>query len=211
MKEGVFYFSFRSPYSWLAMRQLEINGLGIQSQIEYVPYFEPIEELKTGLNLLGGEVHFQAMNQAKSLYILQDVKRLAKLANLKLKWPIDRSPNWSIPHLVYLACIDKNQQHKVSWRLMEERWLSGQNIFCFDYIQSVLAELFSKQEARDIIAIAKSEQTKNIALDGLYRAYLHDVFGVPFMLCGRNKYWGQDRVQHFINEFKNGESKHGGF
>ena len=37
--------------------------------------------------------------------------------------------------------------------------------------------------------------------DGLVRAYEEDVFGVPYVFYRRQRYWGLDRVDLFLEEY----------
>ena len=48
------YFSLRSPYSWLALRNLDAMDLGVGSHLRYIPYFEPSEPLRERLEARGG-------------------------------------------------------------------------------------------------------------------------------------------------------------
>ena len=98
-RQPKFYFSFRSPYSWMGAKLLE-ERLGAETQsIQYVPFFEP-DETSTALLLERGERFvYTPMTREKHLYILQDVKRLTHKFGYSMTWPIDREPHWEVSHL----------------------------------------------------------------------------------------------------------------
>ncbi len=88
-RRKVFYFSFRSPYSWMAHRLAEqIPDL----DIEYRPFFEPDLVTEALLAERGGSVIYTPMSREKHLYMLQDVRRLAGRLGFPLTWPVDREP-----------------------------------------------------------------------------------------------------------------------
>lgn len=199
MKPGArCYFSFRSPYAWLALRTLEERGLGIGSALEYVPYFEPPPDLRADLEARGGRVLYAPMSRERHLYILSDVKRTLKAAGIAPRWPVDDNPDWSVPHLAYLACPDDRVRRAFAMAVFEARWLRGANVWHWDAVEAYLGGIVTAREAAAIVGRARSAATAQQAVEALYRAYMDDVFGVPFLIVGREKFWGNDRVEQFI-------------
>src|ERR1700730_17100085 len=101
-----FYFSFRSPFSWLAHRDLTTRHAAIAERLEWIPFWEPDETSERQLRDAGGSFCYTPMSRDKHLYILQDVRRLAAQRDLTVTWPVDRSPCWEVPHLAYFAAED---------------------------------------------------------------------------------------------------------
>lgn len=198
------YFSFRSPYAWLAMRHLDTLGWGIGSALEYLPYFEPPESIKARLAELGGSVLYRPMSRQHHFYILTDVKRTLRDSGLTLKWPIDEAPDWSIPHLAYLACPHDAARRHFARTLMEVRWLHGRCIWDWEEVHRLLYTLLGKVEADQTVRRARTEALLEQAVQVLYRAYLDDVFGVPYFIVGREKFWGNDRVEPFLSALTQG-------
>ncbi|NHC16219.1 DsbA family protein, partial [Motilibacter deserti] len=97
------YFSFRSPYSWMALHRLQQALPDVHERFEWLPYFAPDETTQSVLDARGIEMHYTAMSKAKHLYILQDVKRLTARMGLSMRWPIDIDPWWVLPHHAYFA------------------------------------------------------------------------------------------------------------
>src|SRR5262249_13989419 len=83
-----FYFSFRSPYAWLASERLEseLGDLGVE--IVRFPIY-PTPELFP---------NDAAMMPNKLAYIVQDVARLARERGLTVRFPPAADPDWSISH-----------------------------------------------------------------------------------------------------------------
>jgi 2-hydroxychromene-2-carboxylate isomerase len=192
------YFSLRSPYSWLAMRALDKADLGIGSQLDYIPYFEPDPAILERLRHAGGDFLYTPMRKEKNLYILSDVKRLMRDEDLRVKWPVDLSPDWALPHLTYLACESLELRKAFAFAAMEARWLKGESLWCWENIWELLAGVSTPDRASDIVRDAQSDEIVQRGVNDLFQAYLDGVFGVPFLLMGREKFWGNDRVSSFL-------------
>ena len=193
-----FYFSFRSPYAWLALRALDEKGAGMDSNLAYLPYFAPEGACLAYLNELGGKFLYQPMCEEKHLYIMQDAKRIMEKQGVTPKLPSDQDPDWSIPHLVFLATQDLQIGQEFTLDAMEARWLEGIDIWSWDSVRSLLARRLSAPDVEKIINLAQSERILREAAAHLHQAYKDEVFGVPFMRVGRNKFWGQDRIDAFL-------------
>jgi 2-hydroxychromene-2-carboxylate isomerase len=191
------YFSFRSPYSWFAMHRLNREGLGPDAAIEYLPFFEPNAYWSERLRKRGGEFLYTPMRKEKHYYILQDIRRLAVKHRFPLVWPIDKNPDWSVPHLTYLACRHFNLHTPFFWRVYRERWEKGTDIWLWENMRRILRELTEAAEA--IIAAAQGETVGALAEDALFAIYADDVFGVPYFIHGRDRFWGLDRLPDFLN------------
>lgn len=200
------YFSLRSPYSWLAMRTLDRHGAGIGSALEYIPYFEPPEALARQLAEVGGECLYRPMGKDRSLYILGDVKRISRAQGLSVKWPVDQAPDWSIAHLAYLACDDPALARAFAFEAMAARWERGENIWCWDKVLDLLTVAGTPAQAALTVARARSEEGAARAVAALHRAYVDGVFGVPFAIAGREKFWGNDRVELFLETMREQEA-----
>src|SRR5262245_62169356 len=93
-KRPRFYFSFRSPYSWMAARLLEERLDPRPYGIEYIPFWEPDEHTLSLLRSRGSDFLYTPMSRQKHLYILQDIKRIATGLGYSMAWPRDRGNLW---------------------------------------------------------------------------------------------------------------------
>ena len=97
------YFSFRSPYSWLAHRELTEHHPAVARDVRRIPFWEPDRLSQKLLAEAGGSFVYQPMSREKHFYILQDVRRLTRARGLEVSWPVDRDPHWEVPHLAWFA------------------------------------------------------------------------------------------------------------
>ena len=195
-KRPCLYFSFRSPYSWIAMRRLEELCPQAPEIIEYQPYWEPDDVIRAMLETMGSGFHYAPMSKTKHLYILRDIKNLTEHYGCSMTWPVDVNPRWDTAHLAWLAARRIGQQRPLFWALHEARWEQRQNIW-----DPVVIEAVANSAELDGPAIVKGIDDANVraeAVEILARAYDQDVFGVPFFLNGRQRFWGLDRLEAFI-------------
>lgn len=192
-----FYFSFRSPYAWLAARVLRARAPGVLSRLERLPYWEPDEATATRLSALGGRVAYVPMSRPKHLYILQDVKRLARALGLDHVWPVDERPAWDVPHLAYLAAERRGRADDFLWACLRARWEQGRDI-CRRETMSALERELELPQGTLAGAVLDSELL-DAGARVLLRAWSDGVFGIPFFVCGADKFWGVDRLDAFLS------------
>lgn len=190
------YFSFRSPFSWMALKVLQQQVPDYDTRYELIPFFEPDPESAAALAERGGEFHYVAMSKAKHLYILNDTKRLAAKLGLDLVWPIDIDPWWELPHLAWLKARQLGCDRAFYNAVTDARWLKGLNICEPEVLEEVL-----RQAGLPIVPLLTAPYDPHIqseGIDALMHVYEDDVFGVPYFRSGPHKFWGLDRVTDFI-------------
>ncbi|MEU6479395.1 DsbA family protein [Streptomyces sp. NPDC047017] len=190
-----FYFSLRSPYSWLAYRDLLDRHPGLADRIEWRPFFEPDEHSAKALSEAGGGFSYVAMSRAKHLYILQDVRRLTRERGLEMTWPVDRDPVWEVPHLAFLAALDEGRGREFVDAAYRARWQQGRNICDRAVVGGLAREL-----GLDAERLAGAPDDPGLRARGVQALLALDrdgVFGVPFFVDGYDKYWGTDRLDAF--------------
>ncbi|MGW3957061.1 DsbA family protein [Streptomyces sp. NPDC004752] len=190
------YFSFRSPYSWMAYRDLMKHYPDVAEAIEWLPFWEPDQQAVAELERDRVRLPYVPMSKEKHLYILQDVRRLARARDLDMVWPVDTAPHWEVAHLAYLAA----QRRGAGWGFIDaayrRRWELGEDISDPATMASIGEEI-----GVDPRALADAHRDPGIreqgmaALNSLHR---DGVFGVPFFIVGFEKYWGVDRLSDFV-------------
>lgn len=194
------YFSFRSPYSWMAINQLEQHLPDAYEQIEYIPFFEPDETSMKQLEERGGEFHYVAMSKAKHLYILNDTKRLAQRFGHDLTWPVDVDPWWELPHLAWLKARQLGVERTFYNIVTSARWERGENICEEAVLEPLLRD--AGLPAEELLAAPSDPEIRSEGVDALMRVYQDDVFGVPYIRWGAQKYWGIDRLADFLAVYR---------
>ncbi|GGO79928.1 2-hydroxychromene-2-carboxylate isomerase [Wenjunlia tyrosinilytica] len=191
------YFSLRSPFSWMAVRQLEERLPNAQELIEYVPFSEPDAASAAALEAAGGEFHYVAMSKAKHLYILNDTKRLAAKHGYAMKWPIDKGDEWwDLPHLAWFKARELGVQSEYYAAVMAARWERGENICDPGLLRRVCDDAGLPGAA--LVAAPDEAHIREQGLRALMQIYEDDIFGVPYFKVGRHRFWGLDRLDDFL-------------
>ncbi|MCX4693197.1 2-hydroxychromene-2-carboxylate isomerase [Streptomyces sp. NBC_01408] len=195
-----FYFSLRSPYSWLAYRDLHERHPDVVDVLEWRPFWEPDEASAQALTAVGGQFPYATMSRAKHLYILQDVRRLTRERGLEATMPVDRDPCWEVPHLAWLAASDEGRGPEYVERVYRARWQEGRDICDPAVIGELAAEL--GLPADRLAGAAHDAQLRERGVAALLDVCRDGVFGVPFLIHGYEKFWGTDRVAEFAESVR---------
>ncbi|WP_422770154.1 2-hydroxychromene-2-carboxylate isomerase [Plantactinospora sp. WMMC1484] len=190
-----FYFSLRSPYSWLAHRDLHERYPGLAAQLEWVPFWEPDELSGKLLAEAGGEFVYTPMSRAKHLYVLADVRRLGAQRGLSVTWPVDRDPVWEIPHLGYLVARRHGAGPAYVERAYRARWQEGRDICDRATVAGIAAEL--GLDPAEVSGAADDPEVRRQGVAALLDIHRDGVFGVPFFVHGFERFWGVDRLAAF--------------
>lgn len=182
-----FYFSFRSPYAWLAAERVEeeLGPLGVP--VERIPIY-PTPELFP---------NDPAAMPEKVAYLVQDVRRLARERGLQVRFPSATDPgDWALSHAAFLGAEREGAGPAFMLRAFRKRWTEGLDLGD----EAVLAA--AAQEAglgADVVlAAAHDEALRAEASEGWRRGAERDgIFGVPSFVYAGRLYWGQDRM-HFL-------------
>lgn len=190
------YFSFRSPYSWLAFHDLSRRRPEVAQQIEWRPFWEPDASFAAALDVAGAEFPYTPMHRAKHLYILRDVRRLARQRNLQVSWPADHETWWEPSHLFWFLADEAGRGLDYLDAIYTARWIDGQDI-C---LPEVVAQAARRGgiDCDDPRAVMADPEIRAKALAALHDVYHDDVFGVPLFVIRREKYWGLDRLRDFL-------------
>ncbi len=198
MKRSVpyFYFSFRSPYSWIGARLLQERLGAAFQRLTLVPFWEPDAATLQLLRQRGGETPYMPMSRAKHLYILQDIKRLTTRLGYTMQWPVDLDAWWDLPHLAYLKAHAAGRGRAFFDAIHTARWEHAADICNGAVLQRIAVQI--GMEPALLVNAPADVETRAAGADALYQAYQQGVFGVPFFTLGHEKFWGVDRVEDFV-------------
>ncbi len=193
------FFSFRSPYSWILLERLRARLPGVWTEFDLIPYWEPDERAAAALSRRGAVLHYRQMGKARHLYILHDTKRIARRLGLKMLWPVDDQPWWEPSHLGWLQAQSLGRGEAFYLSVTAARWNRGENISS----QAVIAQAarVAGLDPELIVGAVEDERIRAAGVAALETAFLHDVFGVPYLMLGRQRFWGQDRLEDFLEEY----------
>lgn len=194
-KDRVF-FSFRSPFSWLAIERLRRQMPDVHERLEFIPYWEPDARTSQALTERNVAIHYEPMSKAKHLYILQDTKRLAESLGLRIVWPVDVDPWWELSHLGWLQARRMGAGPAFYAAAVEARWHRGEDISRAEVVSAIASA--AGLDGAAIIGAVSNPEIRAEGAGYLAEAYNDDIFGVPYFRCGRDRYWGFDRVDAFL-------------
>lgn len=179
------YFAFRSPYSRLGLHKLARAGF----DGDLIVFTGPPED---------APFNDPTANKYKLAYYQQDVFRMTVRMGLPLALPDPFDPDYRLANLSFIAAQKAGKGLAFALAVSDARWGAGKTISEAD----VLAEAAQTADwagfdadairADDSLAQMIKDQRAKIAEDG--------VFGVPFLIDGRNKYWGQDRFDLWLEQ-----------
>lgn len=181
-----FYFSFRSPYAWLAAERLEseLGDLGVP--IERLPIY-PTPELFP---------NDPATIADKLAYVVQDVRRLARERGLTVRFPSSGDTDWALSHAAFLGAAHHGAEHRFMLEVFRKRFCEGLDIGEDSVIADAARE--AGLDPDTILSAAHSEEFRADASAGWRLGVERDrIFGVPSWVYAGKLYWGQDRM-HFV-------------
>ena len=193
---ALFYFSLRSPYSWLAWRDLRDHHPAQLATLELAPFWEPDAEHAALLEREGESFLYAPMSRQKHLYILSDVRTLAAQRGLTIKWPVDTTARWEIAHHGYFIALSHGRQLEYIDAVCDSRWRLGLDI-CTPEVIGAIADRIGLPVESTALAYLNPD-VRSLGLAALRRCVKDGVFGVPFFVSKREKFWGLDRLPQFL-------------
>lgn len=177
------YHHPRSPYSRIGVHKVHAAGIPCQA----IPFTGPPE---------GSEFSDPTSNPAKLAYYREDVARMTARAGLPMNPPdlfsVDFDP------AIKAAVAAERAGHGLAFAhaIGEARWGAGRDVSDPDVLRT----------CADAIGWDDYDPEE----EGLARTYVahrklieqDQAFGVPFLVWGTRKYWGQDRIDLFLEEFR---------
>ena len=181
-----FYFSFRSPYAWLAAERLEgeLGDLGVA--VELLPIYPTAELFPND----------PAAVPEKLAYIVQDILRLTRERGLSVRFPPPTDPDWSLSHAAFLYARRQGAGPRFLLAGFRKRFAEG--LALGEDVVIADAARAAGLDPAAVVAAAHSEELRAEAAGAWRRATERDrIFGVPSFVYAGKLYWGQDRM-HFL-------------
>lgn len=190
------YFSFRSPYSYIAIKRL----LSLQKTNHLELNFKP---------LLPMVMRGLPVNKTKRMYILHDASRVAFQHQLpfgKICDPLGDGILQCINLFYYAKQYNKEQLFLE--KIMTGIWSQGLNVNSPKQLKKHIESInLDWPEAQQFILKNVGEQHAESNRESLLSLGLWGVpsFNIPQLNTGLNDmtYWGQDRIDVLINELNN--------
>jgi 2-hydroxychromene-2-carboxylate isomerase len=178
MERVEFYFSFRSPFAWLALKKMKASGLLHQVDMEYLPVWPR-----------NGPPAFDT--EEKRSYINEDMQRLQITHGIEFAMPTVMDSEWSLPHGAFLVAQDKGHGHAFAEQVCAARFAKDQDVGSAAVIGDIAAQLGLDRD--EMIALARHPRTQARLDQALGRFIQAKGFGVPIWVVRNERFWGQDR------------------
>jgi 2-hydroxychromene-2-carboxylate isomerase len=109
---------------------------------------------------------------------------------------VDRKPSWEVAHLAYLVARRHGAGPRFIADVYRARWEDGRDISDRNTIAAIGGELgLPPDELRGAV---DDPSIREEGLAALLSIHTDDVFGVPYFLYRRERYWGLDRLPDFV-------------
>jgi 2-hydroxychromene-2-carboxylate isomerase len=187
-----FYFDFVSPYSFLAHKRIR----EIENKENIIFIYKPI--LLGGLHNLAG-ITAPAFINPKAKFMIRDCKMVANKFNIKFtfnsKFPIN-----SLNLMRGLLSISSNKKNAYINNFFDAYWQDGLNL----NEEKIVINLLKKCKINndDYKKKIKDLKIKNKLKKLTQEAFKNDIFGAPTFVVNKKIFWGQDRLEYAIKEYK---------
>ena len=185
-----FYFDFISPYSYLAHKK--ILNINERKNFNYKAI------LLGGLHNLGN-ITAPAFNERKMKNMKEDCALIAKKNDISFRWN-EKFPINSLYLMRGYLFIDVNKKDKFFDTCFDAYWKENVDISKEENIKEILSNC--KIDQKSFITGIKDEKIKNELKNLTNLAFEKNIFGAPTFIVNNKLFWGQDRLEYALDEFK---------
>ena len=185
-----FYFDFISPYSYLAHKK--IININERKNFNYKAI------LLGGLHNLGN-ITAPAFNERKMKNMKEDCTLIAKKNDISFKWN-EKFPINSLYLMRGYLFIDSNKKDKFFDTCFDAYWKDNVDISKEENIKEILSNC--KIDKKTFVTGIKDEKVKNELKNLTNLAFEKNIFGAPTFIVNNKLFWGQDRLEYALDEFK---------
>ena len=185
-----FYFDFISPYSYLAHKK--ILNINQRKNFNYKAI------LLGGLHNLGN-ITAPAFNERKMKNMREDCTLIAKKNDISFRWN-EKFPINSLYLMRGYLFIDANKKDKFFDTCFDAYWKENVDISKEENVKEILSNC--KIDQKSFITGIKDEKIKNELKNLTNLAFEKNIFGAPTFIVNNKLFWGQDRLEYALDEFK---------
>ena len=187
-----FYFDFISPYAYLAHNKIKV--IKVKKNINF--NYKPI--------LLGGLHNLQkitppAFIKSKLKHMINDCDLIAKKNNFDFVWN-SKFPLNSLNIMRGYLFINSNAKDLYLNKMFEAYWKYNLDISNDEVLKNLLEEC--KIDIKIFLEGIKNTQIKNELKNITEKAHNKDIFGAPTFVINNKIFWGQDRLEFALEEYK---------
>ena len=184
-----FYFDFISPYSYIAHQKIKSIKT---SKVKF--NYKPI--LLGGLHKLG-EITAPAFNERKMKNMRNDCELISKKNNIPFKWN-DKFPINSLHLMRGYISIDSKFKDQYIDTCFNAYWKNNIDISLDQNINDILNNC--KINEKEFFNLINDQKIKSELKNLTVKAFEKDIFGAPTFVVNEKIFWGQDRLEHALDE-----------
>ena len=188
-----FYFDFISPYSYLAYKKIKKLKETEKIKINYFPI------LLGALHNLNN-IKAAAFIHSKAKFMIRDCKMVAKKFNIKFKFN-ESFPINSLSLMRGILVIDESKIKKYIEKFFEAYWELNLNLSNKKITKKILGEL--NIDSEEFFKKINDQKTKDLLKKLTQDAFDKEIFGAPTFIVNNKLFWGQDRLNYALEEYKN--------
>ena len=183
--EARFYFSFRSPYAWLAAESLSDAFAGLPVSFRLIPVFPAAENFPNDPARIPNKIR----------HLVKDVARLAGERGITVKFPQQTDPvDWAVSHAAFVGAQRLEQGTAFMLQAFRARFVHG----CDLGDDKVIADAAARAglDPERILEFAHDAGLQNEVRGNFQRGIEEDrIFGVPTFIYRGDIFWGHDRMR----------------
>jgi 2-hydroxychromene-2-carboxylate isomerase len=184
-----FYFDFISPYAYIAYKKIsKINNVDFK--------LKPI--LLGGLHNLAG-ITAPAFNKYKMKNMQNDCDLVAKKNNIIFKWN-SKFPINSLSIMRGYLFVEEDKKRDYLNSFFEAYWKDDVDLSVEDNIKSILKKLTINED--QFFNSINNQNIKDNLKQLTQEAFEKEIFGAPTFIVNNKIFWGQDRLEYALDEFK---------
>lgn len=180
-----FYFSFRSPYAWLAAESLPDEFEGLPVQLRLIPIFPTAENFPNDPSRVPNKIR----------HLVKDVARLARERGITVKYPKQTDPaDWALSHAAFLGAQRQGFATDFMLEAFRARFVRG----CDLGDDAVIAEAAARAglDPEQVLGAAHNAELQEQVRGNFDRGIEQDrIFGVPTFIYRGDIFWGHDRMR----------------
>ena len=187
-----FYFDFISPYSYLAYKKIKT----LEKKKNIVFNYKPI--LVGGLHNLQG-ITAPAFIKSKLKYMMSDCNLIAKKNNFAFVWN-SKFPVNSLSIMRGYLFINRDIKDLYLDTMFEAYWKDNLDVSNKEILLNLLKKC--KIDLDKFLEGIRNIKIKDELKNATQKAHDKEIFGVPTYVVNNKIFWGQDRLEFALDEYR---------
>jgi 2-hydroxychromene-2-carboxylate isomerase len=182
------YYSFRSPYSWLAFHRLMRVRSHLPVALKLYPGFPDPAGPEPGVTA----------DSRRLMYLIRDVGRISAAYGLSIHWPPRIDVDWMPPHAGMYFAVARGVGERYVREAFRSRFELGEDLGDNEVLGGIACRC--DLDPTDLVAACHNPEFHERVRESLARFREEEVFGVPTFVFEGRVYWGNDRLEWLLRD-----------